>query len=671
MEKKKNNAVEKAENAAKKSAAVEKKEQGVKEQSRVISEKEKSAPHGKKKARRAHGKGSSVKASEAKKADNKEKRKAAKAERAAERKRLKAELKEKRLKEKRDRIEKREKSESEKERIRAEKRVETARIKARKKAEKEKAKATALREKNRRIAELKAKKAEIKAEKERRRDMLKKESKKERAARVAKEKEEKLALKREKRERIAEQKRQKFLAKSERKKRRAETRQKNKEQGRGYGGWLAAVISLGSATLVLASVLTFVFLVPSEKENMLEATYRKSFYDVVDQVDNMDINLSKAIATKDESATQEYLLDLAVNSELAESDVQQLPLQDESKHYTAKIINQIGDYAKFLHKKIASGEKLTEKEYENLSALKKANETLKNALAQTTESMSGDYNFTAMTGGGNGDIVINNFNELQNLSADYPELIYDGPFSDGKDRREIKGLTGENVSESMAKEYFTKLFANFGLENARCEGRTDSGIKCFNFSAEAGGENLFAQISEKGCRLVMFAYSGSCKEVNIDGDLAEEKGLEFLVAAGLDDMTPVWINLANNVYTVNFAYKAEGIIFYPDLVKVRVCAETGKVIGMEGTSYYYNHTERKAGTPKIDEKTARDNISSGIDVITCRLAVIPVGETTEKLCYEFSGTMNGETYYVYIDAASGRQTEMFKVIKSSEGELLM
>ena len=670
MEKKKNNAVEKAENAAKKSATNEVKPQVMKDGLSEAAGKA-NAPRGKKKTRSAHGKNNSVKASEAKKADKKQKKQAVKEARAAEKKRLKAELKEKKQEKRRAAKIERERAEAEKERIRAEKRVETARIKARKKAEKEKAKATALREKNRRIAEMKAKKAEIKAEKERRRDMLKKESKSARAARIAKEKEERIALKREKRARIAEERRQKFLAKKESKQRRAETRQKNKEQGRGYGGWLAAVISLGSATLVLASVLTFVFLVPSEKENMLEATYRKSFYDVVDQVDNMDINLSKAIATKDESATQVYLLDLAVNSELAESDVQQLPLQDESKHYTAKIINQIGDYAKYLHKKIASGEKLTQKEYENLAALKKANETLKKALAQTTESLSGDYNFTAMTGGGNGDVVINNFNELQNLSADYPELIYDGPFSDGKDRREIKGLTGENVSEAAAKDYFTKLFASFAPENVRCEGRTDLGIKCFNISAESGEENLFAQISERGGKLVMFAFSGSCKEVNIDGDFAAEKGLEFLAAAGIEDMTPVWINLANNVYTVNYAYKAEGIIFYPDLIKIRVCAETGKVIGMEGTSYYYNHTERKAETPAISESAARDDISSEIDVITCRLAVIPVGETTEKLCYEFSGTIDEETYYIYIDAVSGRQTEMFKVIKSSEGELLM
>ena len=35
------------------------------------------------------------------------------------------------------------------------------------------------------------------------------------------------------------------------------------------------------------------------------------------------------------------------------------------------------------------------------------------------------------------------------------------------------------------------------------------------------------------------------------------------------------------------------------------------------------------------------------------------------------GEMNDSTYYVYIDATTGKQVEMFKVIESTEGQLLM
>ena len=53
------------------------------------------------------------------------------------------------------------------------------------------------------------------------------------------------------------------------------------------------------------------------------------------------------------------------------------------------------------------------------------------------------------------------------------------------------------------------------------------------------------------------------------------------------------------------------------------------------------------------------------------LAVVPIGSESEKLCYEFSGRYDGTLFYVYIDAKFGKQVEMFKVIDSNEGELLI
>ena len=64
-------------------------------------------------------------------------------------------------------------------------------------------------------------------------------------------------------------------------------------------------------------------------------------------------------------------------------------------------------------------------------------------------------------------------------------------------------------------------------------------------------------------------------------------------------------------------------------------------------------------------------VSSNIELKSCRLALVPIGTSSEKLCYEFSGEYDGSTYYIYIDAITGRQVEMFKVIESTEGTLLI
>jgi germination protein YpeB len=262
-------------------------------------------------------------------------------------------------------------------------------------------------------------------------------------------------------------------------------------------------------------------------------------------------------------------------------------------------------------------------------------------------------------------------NELENLSVEYPELIYDGPFSDGQNQRELKGLKGEEIDDNKALERFNAIFGGYGVTNAENNGVTTGDMECYNIQGEIDGEVLFAQFSKKGGELVMFSFAGSCKDVKLEQPQALTAAEEFLATLGLSNMKAVWVNLANNLYTINFAFEVEDIIAYPDLVKVRVCAETGMVIGMEAKSYYTNHFERSVDNPKLTEMQALEKVSTNIEVESSRLAIVPVGQKSEKLCYEFSGTFDGATYYIYIDAESGRQVEMFKVIESTEGTLLM
>ena len=548
--------------------------------------------------------------------------------------------------------------------------MELARIKAHNKAEKEKAKATALREKNRKREEKQALRAQIKAEKQKRRDTLKHETKKQRAKRIQEEKALRLEQKRIKQEKKQELKKQKFLARKQRKEQKQKNRQKNKERNRGFGGWLAAVISLGAACLILGTVLTFNLTVPSLSQGILETAYQKSFYSAIEEVENIDLNLSKILASKDGGATQSYLVDVAINAELAENEIQNLPLKDESKFYTTKLVNQIGDYAKYLNKKLIDGGEITVSERENLTSLYTANLTLKNSLASMSGNMNGT-SFSQMAMGNFENDLVKGFEELQNLSVEYPELIYDGPFSDGRDNVNAKGLSGENASNKVALEKFNAYFFNYGLENVMNVGMLDGNIKCYNVQGEIDGDVLFAQISEIGGKLIMFSYSGSCNGINYEQDAAISLAEQFLNKTGIENVQAVWSNLANNVYTINFATKIDGVIVYPDLVKVRVCAETGMVIGLEAVEYYSNHTDRVIKSPKLTRAEALDKVSSRIEVETVRLAVVPLGQSAETLCYEFMGNYDGSTYYVYIDANSGRQVEMFKVVNGTEGQMMM
>ncbi len=566
----------------------------------------------------------------------------------------------------------REKARAERETLLAQKKLKLKELKAHKKAERQKALAMERRERERKRELLKAQREKKKEEKERKRELAKNMSKTERTKALAEERAIKLEQKREKQRQKAELKQEKFRAKRERREQKQRNKQKNKEQRRGFGGWLAAVISLGVASLILAGVLGYTLLMPNLSDMQLESAYSKSFYDTVEQVDNIDLNLSKILATNDTGAMQTYLVDLAINSELAENDIQSLPLQDENKFYTTKLVNQIGDYAKYLNKKLINGEPITEQDRQSLENLYQANLTLKDALNRAMVSMGDmdNFSFRSMEKGDD-NLLVNEFNGLQNLSVEYPELIYDGPFSDGLDNREIKGLGGREINQNEARDIFASIFGGRNLGEIKNDGTIERGIPCYNITAEAEGQTIYAQISKVGGKLVMFDCAGSCNSEKYSDDYVIEKAEEFLQNLGIEGMKPVWHNLSNNVYTINFAYTQNGIIVYSDLIKVRVCAETADIIGMEASGYYTNHVEREIARPVLTKSQAAEKVSSSIELQTARLAVCPIGNSSEKLCYEFSGEKDGNLFYIYIDAITGRQVQMFKVIESTEGTLLM
>lgn len=510
--------------------------------------------------------------------------------------------------------------------------------------------------------EQKNEKRRRKAEKARAKAVKEEEKRAEKRNKAREKEREKAALYREKREREERREQRKETAARERQKR------KDRRAKQGLGGWLAAVVSLGVTVLVLSSVLAMNILMPSPNDKALSAMYEKSYYDTLTYVNNMDNALAKALATKDGGALQEYFSDLAVQSELAENDVNRLPFRDEAKYYTAKIINQIGDYSKYLNKKLIGGETLSASDVAGLKQLYEANRQLKERLAEITAGMGDDYDFSKLEKDGD---VLNGMEELQNLSAEYPELIYDGPFSDGQPKDKIKGLTGEEVTAERAKERFIEIFNGYGITEVEEEGETSGLFDCYNFSAQSDGARIFAQISKIGGHLILFDYFKDCSVENYDGEDLIPVGREFLESIGLENMTCVWASSSRAVTSLNFAYEENGVIVYSDLVKLTVCQETGKVTGMEAAPYYANHTARQMPKAVLTAKQAAEKISPSLEILGTRLAYIPKGENKECLAYEFKAEKDGERYYVYIDAVTGRQAEMFRVIDTGEGVMLL
>ena len=572
-----------------------------------------------------------------------------------------------------------------------EKRVENAiaKKKAKKLRLEEKKKALAKRQKaleakkqliNKRREEYRAEKLRAREERLARRDMLKHESAEEREKRLAAEKQAKMNAKLKEQERryalrakkSDELKQKRANAHALREQRHA-SRQQNKERkhSRGIGGWLAAVISLGSATLVLATLFTLSMINNKGMNYMGSSAVAETYYDLVDYVDNLEVNMSKLLVSNDKAQQQRLLTEITTQASLAADDISQLPLKDEAKYYTTKYINQVADYSKYLVNKLIDGDSLSETDKENVTELYKINTELKRELNMLATSVGEDFDFNDLLNDGKDNPILDKFTELEANAVEYPKLIYDGPFSDSIEKKEPKAIDGEEITKRQAEEIFNNLFAKHNLENVEATSEANGKILCYNVEADVDNGKIFASISKKGGRLVMFNNYRDCTAQNKTLDECVELGYEFLNELGINNVSAVWATENGATAYINYCAMQDGVICYADMIKLNVCKERGVVSAMDGISYYLNHTTRQVKEPELSQDSALKNLSTDIVVDSVRLAVIPRGETQETLAYEVAGTYNGVTYYVYIDAHTGKEVQIFRVVETTEGQLLM
>lgn len=512
-----------------------------------------------------------------------------------------------------------------------------------------------------RKAEIKQKKAELKAEKEKKRALLKKETKEKKAKRIAEEKKAKRLAKKENRERRAEQKRQK---REERQNARAQ-KQNRKERNRtpGFGGWLAAVISLGVTTLALGTILTFGWMNFDNIQANAVSVYTQSLYELNSVVDDLDTDLARAVASSSSHDRVKVFSDIAVESENAELILERFPLEIQTTERLTSFINDMSRSARGMLYTVADGGELNQKQSEKLEYMYATNAKVKEELNKMVSDVCSNDVLAIMRGEDCG--IAQGFAHIQNKIFGDDERV---------NARKIKApayLIGEEeISATRAENVALKTFADYGATTANCIGEANGILPLYNVNLTLEDESeMLVQVSKSGGKIVAFDSYKDCPSDNFSVDLCVDIANDFLLKCGYEGLTPVWASENGTTCNVHFATEEDGVIIYSDLIKVKVCEERGIVSGMDASGYLLRHRQRTVGTAEISEEQAQSAINGNVQVKNVRLVLIPQkGE--DVLCYEFFGEMNGVEYYIYVDAANGEELEVKTVVGTAQGKFI-
>jgi spore germination protein len=422
----------------------------------------------------------------------------------------------------------------------------------------------------------------------------------------------------------------------------------------------------------------------SNLRQKLDNQYNRAFYEMTGYVNNVEVLLVKSLVATTPVKVAGTMQEAWRQANLAQANLGQLPVTQPVLANTSKFLTQLGDFSYSLNNQNMGGKPLSEEQYKTIEQLSGYATTLNQSLSELQNLLyDGRLKWGELENKGSSifqktssQMPVQQFENIDKTFKDYPKLIYDGPFSDHLTGLEPKALTGDNIDEEQGKQKAADFFCKDKVRSVESTGKADTQpfatytYKVL-FNDVPDEQSASISITQKGGHVLWMLYNRPSQEKKVNVEQAKQLAGEFLASRGYENMADTYYIKEDNNATINFAYKQDDVIAYPDLIKVKIALDNGEIVGFESKGYLSSHTVRDIAAPGITMEEARTHINTKMNIKSSGMALIPTEYRTELFCYEFKGKLNDKDFIVYINAENGKEEDILLIINTEDGILTM
>ena len=317
--------------------------------------------------------------------------------------------------------------------------------------------------------------------------------------------------------------------------------------------WL---FGLPAILLIGLAVMTVVFFQQrrtiAEQQRVIDAQTESAYRALSNDLNDLNVALSKLEAASTPAKLSKTFSDIKRLSAGAARALSLLPVAQADDGGLMQFLTRTGDYAESLMDRVLSGQMLTEEQTGSLGQLR----TCCSGLAERYDGACMDGSFPSPPEDG----FYGGETDEENIT-NYPTLLYDGPFSESSEQAEPLGLPEETVDEAEAQRIASALFPDRVLSS---DGRTESMIVTYDFSANDEKGELCVSITERGGLLLYFMGTPSGMK-NDPPDDAESERLHkaasaYLEQHGFGKMEPSYAQYYAGTVVLNYAAMQNGVI---------------------------------------------------------------------------------------------------------------
>lgn len=411
-------------------------------------------------------------------------------------------------------------------------------------------------------------------------------------------------------------------------------------------------------------------------------SYRHAYAELAANLSELDTDLQKGVYATSPAMLSSLCTQIFGKAMSAQMALGELPYSNVELEQTAAFLAKAGDYAAVLSRSAAANGGCTGEQRQALRDLSSAAASLSRQVAALQSDLTAgavtledvetaEERLSAATEHGQ-EIASSAYQTIESDFPELPSLIYDGPFSDhiaGRAPRVLEGLP--TVTQDEARLAAAK-FLDLKPEIFTLVSQSDGKLPTYSFSAAVDGGELYVEVTRTGGLVVELFNSRASETPVLSREDALELAADFLAKRGYPDMKESYFIDQGGALTINFAATQGGVVCYPDLVKVTLALDTGRVVGFESKGYLMNHMLRDLAAPAVSEAQALARISPDLTVLSHHMAVIPTGGEYEVFCHEFKcEAPDGRHILVYVNAQTGQEEKLLILLEDESGTLVI
>ncbi len=444
----------------------------------------------------------------------------------------------------------------------------------------------------------------------------------------------------------------------------------HREGNKGYGGWIAAVVSLGVVSLALATTVTVGGMEMAKSRSAMMGSCRSTIYELTGIMENVEGDLDRVRVSNAPAQQSRILTDLLVQARLAELDLEKLPVAAETDRNVTSFINRTAAECERMLAKLRKGGTLSAKDKESLEHLYAIQHAIRGELNELVMNMS-DKDLAGYMKEGKGKMK-DALDRIEKSTLDENAIGRGAPTTGAgmppmppippEDRKERGEENKPHIEAATAEELCSRYFTGYNIGDFQCIGETVArGYEAYNIQGyDDKGNQLFAELSQTDGTLLRFDYYEDCAGNTFDIGNAERIAEEFLEKLGYDDMEVARLRANGSTTDFTFVYEDDDVLFYPDEIRVKVCRTRGVVSGFDATKYLKNHKPRKEMEAKLTALEAQSKLYEELSVDASRLTVVRTF-SGERLAYEFLCSYGEDKYFVFIDGVTGEEISIVNV----------